>query len=143
MSRLLGVQSAPLAQMLLEQLYKAGIVFGQDDDPELLARGINALVGELAPGNALEATLVTQLCASHVLSMKELIAAANTNQEESKSLHYNLANKLQRTFLAQVEALTKLRGTRQLRMSVEQVSHDVNGNQTRTQLYQQQNEANR
>ena len=142
-SRSLGVQSESLAQMLMEHLYKAGITFGPDDDPELLAKGINALVDELAPCNALEATLTTQLCASHILSMKELAAAAKARQDESKVLHYNLANKLQRTFLSQVEALTKLRGTRQLRMSVEQVSRDADGTQTRTQLYHEQKELNR
>lgn len=142
-SRTMGVQSGPLAQMLLEQLYRAGITPGCNEDPEAAARGINDLVRELAPVNALEATLITQLCAAHILSMKELAAAAKTRFDESKTLHYNLAAKLQRTYLAQLDALVKLRGTRQMRVSVDQVSQDTDGTTTRTQLYEEKREANR
>lgn len=87
-----------------------------------------AMLHEIAPQNALEGLLVTQMIGIHNLSMEMLKQASisgNTDEEVERCINRSI--KLTRTFAAQVEALHKLRNGGQQKVTVEHVTVNEGG----------------
>jgi hypothetical protein len=68
-----------------------------------------AMVDGLRPANELEAAAAVQIALTHHMSCDMLGRASGAMQVEHRERYLNLATKLQRTMVAQIEALTKLR----------------------------------
>ena len=89
-------------------------------------QSLNAFIAamyDIEPRDALEALLITQMMATHsaaITLLKRLKNCDTIKQQDSAS---NQANKLMRTFTAQMEALTRYRTKGQQKMTVEHV-HD-------------------
>lgn len=87
-----------------------------------------ALLHELAPQNALEGMLVSQMIGIHNLAMSMMARASSSGQTaEGVEQCVNRAVKLTRTFAAQVEALHKLRNGGQQKVTVEHVTVNAGG----------------
>ncbi len=80
-----------------------------------------AIVAELAPNDAVEAMLATQMAAIHIAMMRQSRMLACVYSIELLDLHERALNKLARTFAAQTEALRKHRSGGQQKMVVEHV----------------------
>ena len=68
-----------------------------------------AFVAAVQPANEMEAALAVQMYAAHHLALDMLERAKNAKYQPQLECYGNLATKAQRTFTAQIEALTKLR----------------------------------
>lgn len=68
-----------------------------------------ALVGAIEPRDEFEAALATQLAATHDVAMEMLSRTKNASTRDAMRDYGNLATKLQRTFAAQVKALSDWR----------------------------------
>jgi hypothetical protein len=97
----------------------AGQVYGdQDADLELAL----AQMTELNPQSPLEALLVSQMIAVNTAVGKVMTRAMAKDQRlDFQERNINLATKLQRTFLQQIDSLQKLRGKGQQKVTVEHV----------------------
>jgi hypothetical protein len=87
--------------------------------------GLNAglaMVQAIAPENELEAALAIQMAGTHSLAVEMLGSAKITENTQHLQLYGNLAIKLERTFVAQIEALARLRGKGQQTVRVEHVT---------------------
>ena len=85
-----------------------------------------ALVDGLKPENELEAALAVQIGLTHQVACDMLVQMKNTTTGEHAERYINLATKLQRTMVSQIEALTKLRHIGE-RPSVGQVTVNEGG----------------
>lgn len=79
-------------------------VLSQDD-----MNGLLAMVDGMRPDNEAEAALAVQITASHAFSMRMLRKAGEVERLDFMERYMNAATKLQRTMVAQIEALAKLR----------------------------------
>jgi hypothetical protein len=87
-----------------------------------------AQMADLEPRNALEALLAAQMVAVNAAIGKTLKHAMLHDQTlAGREINTNLATKLQRTFLAQVDTLQKLRGKGQQSMRIEHVTVNEGG----------------
>ena len=68
-----------------------------------------AFVGSIEPKDEMEAALAVQMYAAHDLALNMLMNAKHAETWPAMQEYGNLATKLQRTFTAQIEALSKLR----------------------------------
>jgi len=81
-----------------------------------------AAIQSLGARDGLEALLVVQMVGVHTMAMKFLANAAREDQtSHGRELNTNLANRLLRTFTAQVEALKKYRSKGEQHCTVEHV----------------------
>ena len=89
-------------------------------DPE--GKCIFAALNGIGPRDTIEGMLATQMVAGHNLAM-QLVAQAAVPGQPLKVVEVclHLAEKLKRTFIAQVEALDRHRGKGEQKMNVEQV----------------------
>ena len=121
--RTFGTSDGHLSAELLLQVTRA-LPTKEQVDPE----GNHALAAlhGISPRDTLEGMLATQMVANHNLAMELLRRAALPLQPpEGMQLYLNLATKLQRTYVAQMEALDRHRGDGEQKMNVEQVHiHD-------------------
>ena len=88
-----------------------------------------ALIAGIAPENEAQAAIAVQIAASHAASIQMTSRAllnANAGHVEAAAVFANMGTKLSRTMVAQVEALTKLRGGG--RQVIEHRYINVNGN---------------
>ena len=93
------------------------------DAESLLSYFPAAALGSLGVRDGLEALLAVQMVSMHSLAMDFLARVAIKNQTETGiELYVNRANKLLRTFAAQMEALKKHRSTGQQHVTVEHVT---------------------
>lgn len=85
-----------------------------------------AMLNGIRPKNELEGMIGVQMVASHNLAMEFLRRAVGKDQtSEGTDLNLNRATKLLRSFTTQLEALNRLRGRGQQRITVEHVTvHD-------------------
>ena len=81
---------------------------GGQPSVESLNAGL-AVVGAIAPQNELEAALAVQMAATHELSMEMLRRTNATSSVDAMREYGNLVTKLQRTFTAQMKALSDWR----------------------------------
>ncbi|AJA10028.1 hypothetical protein SKP52_15755 [Sphingopyxis fribergensis] len=93
---------------------------GKANDPVRLNSAL-ALIGAIDAHDELEAALALQMAGCHSLSVEMIARARQTDNNDHLQLYGNLALKLQRTFAAQIEALTRLRGGANQSVRVEHV----------------------
>lgn len=118
-----GTREKELIEVLLSQL--SPIFFGENTK-ERDANALLAALHSIAPRDALEALLVSQMIACQTLAMKFLHLSALENQTfEGKDAYVNRATKLMRTFTQQMDALTRYRNRGQQHVTVQHVQ--VNG----------------
>jgi hypothetical protein len=109
--------------MLLIQASHATGCFEPIDPKSLLSRFPSAALSAFCVGDGIEALLSVQMVSLHSLAMRFLATAATKDQSEAGiELYMNRANKLLRTFTAQMEALKKHRSTGEQHMTVEHVT---------------------
>jgi len=122
-SRTFGTTDGHLSGELLLQVTRALPNVEQHDPQGNYA--LSALHG-IGPRDTHEGMLATQKVATHNQIMEFLSRAALKEQSPAGvELNLNLATKLQRTFLAQMEALDRHRGKGEQKMNVEHVHiHD-------------------
>ena len=83
---------------------------------------VHTLLEELRPATALEAMLAAQMVGCHFITMHEMRHAVCPRvNDDRQQLHLQMAIKMQRTFVSQVEALLKLKGASHQRVLVEHV----------------------
>lgn|GEM_PF-6307162 len=86
------------------------------------------MIHAIGPRNELETMLAMQMVGIHNLAMKTLERATLGNQHHSsEAQHVNAINKISRTFIAQLEALNKLRDKGQHKMTVEHIHVNEGG----------------
>lgn len=93
--------------------------FGADAETETNA--LLAMLDGAKPKDEIEALLVLQIAATHRHAMAQLQKAAAALYIDGMAAHGNLATKLQRTMVAQIEALAKLRRGGEQTVRVEHV----------------------
>jgi hypothetical protein len=111
----IGVKDQSLGRELLAQF--ACVANGQEDTLNAMI----AFVRGLGPRDSLEATLASQMAATHALTMnfaRRLTNAKTTEQQDSAE---RALNKLARTFTTQMEALKRYRTGGQQKVTVEHV----------------------
>jgi hypothetical protein len=85
-------------------------------------------VAELDPQNALESMIVSQMIAVNTSIGRVMkLAMCEEQTQVGREIYLNLATKLQRTFLQQVETLQKIRGKGQQTVRVEHVTVNKGG----------------
>ncbi len=103
-----GVKGNDAAQMILRQVINATRT--QEDISEAEVNGTLALLAGMVPRDECEAMLLAQMTANHNLIMELFRRVRNTvetlPQQDSNG---GLLNRLQRTYAAQVEALSRYR----------------------------------
>ena len=123
----MGTSNTTLSVTLLSQLLR--VIPGTDEDSieQQMIKAL-ALQGAFQPSNPLEALLATQMVAVHCLAMK-CVGVANIKDQhpEAAAKRLDAANKLFRTFSTQLEALNKLRGKGQQKITVEHISINQGG----------------
>jgi hypothetical protein len=75
----------------------------------------------IAPKDHIEGMLATQMIATHYATMTCFSRAAKASSQETHQLNINSANKLTRSYTAQMEALNRHRGKGQQKITVEHV----------------------
>ena len=81
----------------------------------------------IAPKDQIEGMLATQMIATHHQALNCFRIAAESETIEMLNLAVNSANKLTRTYTAQMEALNRYRGKGQQKMTVEHVHINSGG----------------
>jgi hypothetical protein len=120
--RSLGTKNEKAAQWLLDMLFNAAApttVSKSTIEGEL--NGALSLLQEIAPRDEIEAMLVSQMIVTHLMVAKQarrLHSATTIPQLEANG---SLLTKLQRTFIAQLEALQRYRGKAPQQVRVEHV----------------------
>ena len=103
-----GTTSKAFVQTQLKLIMR--IVGSDNGTPDVDAvNAVIAMVDGLRPANELEAAAAVQIALTHHMSCDMLVRASGAMQIEHRERYLNLATKLQRTFVAQVEVLNRLR----------------------------------
>jgi hypothetical protein len=127
MTKALGVADDDLQIHLLSSVLKA---FGNVSE-EKLTDTLNialALLNEIQPRNGIETLLATQMIHTHNLSIEMMRRSAISEQTvDGVDRNINRATKLMRIFNTQLDALQKLRGKGQQKITVEYVNVNEGG----------------
>ena len=104
-----GTTSGAFVQTQLKHIMR--VVGSDNGKPDVDAvNAVVALVDGLRPENEIEAVAAVQIALTHHVSCAMLDRAMSAMQVEHRERYINLATKLQRTMVAQSEALARLRG---------------------------------
>ncbi|MBQ0820183.1 hypothetical protein KBI52_08160 [Microvirga sp. HBU67558] len=122
----LGSRSSEFAHVEVERILGALVPLG-GAPTEAQLNAVLAVINGAQPRDEIEAMLATQMAVTHALAM-DLIGRT----KQSPTVPYmetcgNLATKLQRTFVAQVETLAKLRRGGEQKVTVEHVHVHAGG----------------
>lgn len=102
--------------------------FGEEKDRTATALNSGlAMVTAVAPTNEIQAALAVQMAGTHTLACEMAGRIMRNSNIDHVSIYANAATKLQRTFLAQLEALDRLRGKGQQVVRVEHVTVEPGG----------------
>ncbi|MGH8533673.1 MAG: hypothetical protein ACREV1_13320 [Gammaproteobacteria bacterium] len=127
LSRVLGVDDPSLLEHLISQLAVAYDGYKQYSI-EFVVDAALAAVQEIEPHDGVEAMLAVQMVAVHNAAMGFLRKATLPEQTfEGVDANVNRAAKLLRTYVAQVEALSRLRTKGQQTIKVEHVTVESGG----------------
>jgi len=109
-------------QAIMKVIASSNVLPGQDGyDGEV--NGILQQFASLEPGNYLETMLISQMIQVNSAAGKCMkLAFLKDQTQQARELNVNLATKLQRTFVSQIEALQKLRGKGGQKVTVEHVN---------------------
>ncbi len=124
----LGADSVYSANERMNDLL--GLVGGRTIDNNA-SRGNGALhlMAAIAPRDELEGALAMQMAGNHQLTLDMIRGASQADTTDKLALYGSLAVKLQRTFAAQVEALSKLRSGGKQQVEVRYIYVDARGSQ--------------
>lgn len=128
-SELFGVPGfKQFSHLLLNQLASAQQLWAPKEDLEMYKLAVET-VASLKPRNALEAMLTTQMAAIHMAAMTAMTKVSTPGQpSDAAELYVTRATRLMRTFLQQLEVLSKLRGeSGQQKVTVEHVNVGAGG----------------
>jgi len=114
-----GTHNRELAITLLNQVAMSQGELTASSLPKI--NGALAAVAEFAPRDVTEALLVSQMVASHNLSMKFISRAAKVSSVDLQKSYLNSASKLSRLFVSQVDTLRRYRQKGCQKMTVEHV----------------------
>jgi hypothetical protein len=101
----------------------------QATESAMRANAALAFISAIAPRDELEAALAIQMSGTHALASELLGRAKQAERLDHISQYGGLAVKLSRTFTAQIEALTRLRGGGKQHVEVRHVYVDARGSQ--------------
>ena len=105
----LGTRDDDAMTLMLVQLKSTLPSWSADD--EGIFNGALAMLHEIAPRNQMEGMLAVQMIACHNMAMEATQRAMAPNQSpEFVSENFSRAQRLMKTFVAQTDALSKLRG---------------------------------
>lgn len=120
--RLVAALGAPSFEALQEQL--ARIIAMSTKDGEIALERANFAIGaisEIAPRDALETMLATQMTATHLAAIRHLEMLSRVETIPQLEAQERAANKLLRTFTSQMEALRKYRSDGRQKVDVRHV----------------------
>ena len=121
-----GTAERSFADMMLNQVLHIAAKGSELDN--CTADGILAALHGIEPRDELEGMLATQMVATHIATMECLRRAGLKEQNfEARTMNLQQANKLARTYAAQLEALNRHRGKGQQTMTVEHVHVNAGG----------------
>jgi hypothetical protein len=116
-----GTTSKAFVQTQLKLIMR--IVSSDNGTPDVDAvNAVIAMVDGLRPANELEAAAAVQIALTHHMSGDMLVRASGAMQVEHRERYLNIATKLQRTFVAQMEAFIRLRGRPEAAPQIGQVT---------------------
>ncbi len=118
LTRVFGTENEKLALTQLQLLSQAAANISSDR--ETVINALIAAISDIAPRDILESQLACQIECVHLQSMHFLKQSANSGFPETAQKYLNLAIRLMRMYLQQIEALGKYRQGKR-RMSVGQV----------------------
>jgi len=121
-----GTDSLPWLDFLTDQLGR--VPAGQTGPAEVMGAALAFLNG-VAPADEVEAALGAQMFAVHSAAMDVIRRASVQKDLDAIRVLYGEANKLSRTFTAQVEALAKLRSGGKQQVEVRYVYVDARNSQ--------------
>ena len=84
-----------------------------------------AIIEAIRPENELETALAVQMVGTHSLAAEMLCRARSCKHLDQTQAYANVAVKLQRTFTAQIESLSRMRGKSQQTVRVEHVTFEA------------------
>ncbi len=126
---ILGTHSEALAERFVQQIKDTSTEIKNDKNKAAgLASGLGFIQG-VAPQNEIEATLAIQMHAIHNLMMSVARRSETAEFPDAIQFWFNQASKLARTYTAQIETLTKLRGGGQQNVTVTHTHIDARGSQ--------------
>ncbi len=98
-----------------------------DKNLEAATEATMGALAEIAPQDGLEGLLASQMVACHNLSLYMMQKAVRAEYMNQLEIYLNQANKLMRTFTAQVEALKRYRSKGEQKVTVEHVHVNEGG----------------
>ena len=126
---LAGTANPVFAEHLMGQMIDYATCLKQN--PDAKEKAANALLGAvhgMAPRDEAESMLISQMAATQAQAMELLTRAANADFVPTLETAVNLANKLMRTYAAQMQTLAKYRGkVSQQKVIVEHVNVEAGG----------------
>jgi hypothetical protein len=108
-----------LEQLLFEQVMQCAGSF--KGDQEMLLGAVRAMRDDLAPNGTLEQMLVAQMISTHLSSLSQLSQSIRATSPSDQALHVQLASKMQRIFLQQVNVLASLRGAKAQQVNIRHI----------------------
>jgi hypothetical protein len=122
----MGTRSSEFANAELERMLAA--MQPQEGLPKVMhLNAALAVVSGVSPRNELEAMLASQMAVTHALAMDMLGRTKQSPTVPYMQICAGIATKLQRTFVAQAEALAKLRRGGEQKVTVEHVHVHAGG----------------
>lgn len=118
LGKVAGSKSKQFGEMVFNQLKSS--CYLKKEPWDALLDVVQDIKG-IAPKDHIESMLATQMIATHYATMRCFSRAAKTSSQETHQLNINSANKLTRSYTAQMEALNRYRGKGQQKMTVEHV----------------------
>ena len=115
----LGCASSESLQGFIDQLVK---LFGHGSEPDVKAINLAIKsIAAVAPKDEVEGMLAMQMVATHAMAMNHLKSMGRVDRLHQLEVYERSANKLMRTFAAQMEALRKHRSGGQQKVEVRHV----------------------
>jgi hypothetical protein len=117
-----GTSEAAFANLMLSGILNAACEGGSENPPgeQDINQALAAVTG-IGARDEIEGMLATQMVATHVASMTVLRRMKGSETIPQQDSNGNLAVKLLRTFVAQIEALQRHRGKGEQKVTVEHV----------------------
>jgi hypothetical protein len=123
-----GTSEAAFANLMLYGILNAACEGGSENPPseQDINQALAAVTG-IGARNEIEGMLATQMVATHVASMTALRRMKGSETIPQQDSNGNLAVKLLRTFVPQIEALQRHRGKGEQKITVEHVHVHAGG----------------
>jgi hypothetical protein len=118
LGKIAGSNNKQFGEMVFNQL--ASSCYSKKEPGDALLNVVQDIKG-IDPKDSIEGMLAIQMIATHHATMRCFSRAVQASSPESRHENLNAANKLTRSFTAQMEALNRHRGKGQQKVTVEHV----------------------